>query len=244
MVLAERGSQPARGSLAELGRPDARARRGRGADRRARARARLLRAARGGGRRRRRPRPASIRPAATSPRSTPSPSTRRRARDFDDAVSAAPDGRRHPRSGSTSPTSPRTCGPAAARRRGASAARPASTCPARSSRCCPGRSRGDACSLAPGVERLAVTVEIVLVGGRRAALGQLLPQPDPLRRAARLRPARRVFAGPRAAAGADRGAARSRPRAPPRRSPSAAPASALEVEQRPSPSSSSTPTAT
>ena len=58
----------------------------------------------------------------------------------------------------------------------------------------------EACSLAPGVERLAVTAEIVLGGRRRAALGELLSQPDPLRRPSRLRPARRVLRGRRRAA--------------------------------------------
>ena len=49
----------------------------------------------------------------------------------------------------------------------------------------------------PGVERLAVTAEIVLDGDGRGALGELLPQPDPLRRPPRLRPARRDLRRPR-----------------------------------------------
>ena len=96
-----------------------------------------------------------------------------------------------------------------------------------------------ACSLSPGVERLAVTAEIELDPAASRA-DPLLPQPHPLRRAPRLRPAR-----PRSST-----AARSRPRRSPNRSPrpatsprrwastAAPPAS---TSNRPSRSSSSTP---
>ena len=56
----------------------------------------------------------------------------------------------------------------------------------------------DACSLNPGVERLAVTAEIELDGDGRAPLGELLPLADPLRRAARLRRPRPDLRRPRA----------------------------------------------
>ena len=70
-----------------------------------------------------------------------------------------------PGSGSTSPTSPPTSNRArcSTRRRGGAATAP--TSPARSSRCCRTRSRSEACSLAPGVERLAVTTEVELGPG-------------------------------------------------------------------------------
>ena len=58
----------------------------------------------------------------------------------------------------------------------------------------------EACSLAPGVERLAVTAEIELGPGGRPRQRELLPQPHPLRRAARLRRARRRLRRPRAEA--------------------------------------------
>ena len=54
-----------------------------------------------------------------------------------------------------------------------------------------------ACSLSPGVERLAVTAEIELAGDGSVAGGELLPQPDPLRRPPRLRRARRDLRRPR-----------------------------------------------
>ena len=50
-----------------------------------------------------------------------------------------------------------------------------------------------------------------LGAGGEAALGELLPQPDPLRRAARLRPARPSLRRPRAPPRRGRGAARARP---------------------------------
>ena len=85
------------------------------------------------------------------------------ARDFDDAISAEErDGGRAGACGCTSPTSPRTCGRARAWTARPTAARRASTSPARSSRCCPRRSRTGACSLVPGEDRLAVTVELEL----------------------------------------------------------------------------------
>ncbi len=73
-----------------------------------------------------------------------------------------------------------------------------------------------ACSLAPGVDRLAVTAEMEIGDDSRGALGSLLPQPDPLRRPARLRPARRDLRRPREARPATspspwRSPARSRP---------------------------------
>ena len=87
----------------------------------------------------------------------------------------------------------------------------------------------DACSLAPGVERLAVTAEIELAPDGDAALRQLLPQPDPLRRPARLRPARRV-SSPAARGRRQRRRRRSRSRAAPRRRcATAAGEAALEV---------------
>ena len=101
-----------------------------------------------------------------------------------------------------------------------------------------------ACTLSPGVERLAVTAEIELDADGAAEPHHLLPQPDPLRRAARLRPARPRLRRPRGAArrtlaeplrrGARRRRARSaRVAAPPR-----------STSNRPSRSSSSTPRAT
>ena len=55
----------------------------------------------------------------------------------------------------------------------------------------------DACSLAPGVERLAVTTEIELDEKGVPHGRVLLPQQDPLRRPARLRPTRSRLLRPR-----------------------------------------------
>ena len=54
----------------------------------------------------------------------------------------------------------------ARRPRGAPPRAPASTSPARSSRCCPRRSPTGACSLVPGQDRLAVTVELEFEGAK------------------------------------------------------------------------------
>ena len=86
-----------------------------------------------------------------------------------------------------------------------------------------------ACSLAPGVERLAVTAEIVARRRRRGALGELLSQPDPLRPPPRLRRARSHLRRRRARRRRDRGAARARPPRSRRRCASGAPAAALEI---------------
>ncbi len=87
------------------------------------------------------------------------------ARDFDDAVSAQREGdgvrlwihiadvAAHVRPGSPLDLEARRRGPTAP------------TSPARSSRCCRSALSDDACSLAPGVERLAVTAEIELGAG-------------------------------------------------------------------------------
>ena len=57
----------------------------------------------------------------------------------------------------------------------------------------------EACSLAPGVERLAVTAEIELGPAGTPACRELLSQPHPLRRPPRLRPARPGLRRPRRA---------------------------------------------
>ena len=82
--------------------------------------------------------------------------------------------------GCTSPTSPPTCPRArswTARRAGAP---PACTCPGRSSRCCPQALSNDACSLVPGADRPAVTVELELHGASvaRAAFYRSLIRSD------------------------------------------------------------------
>ncbi len=61
---------------------------------------------------------------------------------------------------------------------------------ARSSRCCPRSLSAGECSLSPGVERLRRHRRDRPRRERGARLGELLPQPDPLRRASRLRRAR------------------------------------------------------
>ena len=166
MALVELGRR-ARARIVASSAPPTRPRRGRGAARRPRARARLRARARGGGREAAaaaaEPRPGRARDLTALPTFTVDPAS---ARDFDDAVSAERDGdgirlwihiadvAAHVRPGS------------GARARGAARARPAPTSRARSSRCCRRRSR-DACSLAPGVERLAVTAEIELAATAR-----------------------------------------------------------------------------
>ena len=79
--------------------------------------------------------------------------------------------------------------------------------------------------------------------GDGAAPGALLPQPDPLRRAARLRRAGRDLRRPPPAAGRGGRTARRRPRGRRRRSASTA-APAASTSNPSSPSSASTPTAT
>ena len=82
----------------------------------------------------------------------------------------------------------------------------------------PGSLSSEACSLKPGVERLAVTAEIELSATRRGEVGELLPLADPLRRATRLRP-HRSRSSPARSALPIRSRGRSRPRAqPPQRS--------------------------
>ena len=93
--------------------------------------------------------------------------------------------RRGPAPGSTSPTCryvvPGGLLDAEAERRGTSAYVPGAVEPM-----LPHALSSEACSLMPGVERRAVTVEVDLAG--RAAAGRLvLPQPDPLGRAPRIR---------------------------------------------------------
>ena len=68
--------------------------------------------------------------------------------------------------GCTSPTCRRTSGRARCSTARPTGAGPASTSPARSSRCFPRRFPARACSLVPGQDRLAVTVELVLDGAR------------------------------------------------------------------------------
>ena len=123
----------------------------------------------------------------------------------------------------------RRVGPRAAGRRagrgGPPARRPAPTCPGTVEPMLPQRcSATKRAAWLPGVDRLAVTAEIVLDGERRAAVGELLSEPHPLGRASRLRPAGRDLRGPRArppAAVADAAwASRAERR---RRSPRAAP---------------------
>ena len=183
---------------------------------------RLPRRARGRGaaRRREAAERARRRRAATSPRSRPSPSTR--PPPATSTTPSPPSARATaPGSGSTSPTSPPTCGPGSpldleARRRANSTYVPGAVEPM-----LPHALSSDACSLAPGVERLAVTAEIELGPGAEPRSDALLPQPHPLRRPPRLRPARRDLRRPGAAAGGGRRTARRRPRG--RRRPRRAP---------------------
>ena len=164
------------------------------------------------------------------------------ARDFDDAVSASADGdgirlwihiadvAAHVRPG--------TALDEEAERRANSVYVPATVEPM-----LPLALSSGACSLSPGDDRLAVTVETVVGPDGRPGASELLPQPDPLRPAPRLRRSRRDLRRARDPAGGDRRAAAARPaggrgapraRAPARRSRS----------PPTSPSSSSTPTAT
>ena len=149
-----------------------------------------------------------------------------------------------PASGSTSPTSPPTCGRArrsTARRGGAANS---TYVPGAVEPMLPHALSSEACSLAPGVERLAVTAEIELGPAMEPRASALLPQPHPLRRPPRLRPARRDLRRPR------RG---RRPRSPnrwrrrarsPRRSASTAAPTSLDVESRRARVPASTPPAT
>ena len=187
---SSRGMSP-RGARGGAGRAEERPRRGRGAAARGARPARLPRRARGRG--------AGAPPSAAEARSAP-------RRDLTDAADL------HRRPGDRARLRRRRLGPARGRRRPALdphrrrrrprrpglAARPRGA-PARQQHLRPGHGRADAaaraeqdaCSLAPGVERLAVTAEIELGAGGAAGAAQLLPQPDPLRRPPRLRPARR-----------------------------------------------------
>ena len=188
-----------------------------------------------------RPRSAPCR-AAISSSCRPSPSTRRRR-----ATSTTPS-RRAARgtasgSGSTSPTSPPTSSPArrwTSRRGGAANSTYA---PGTVEPMLPHALSEDACSLAPGVERLAVTAEVELGGAGSAGRGGFYR--SRIRSDARLDYDQLdlVFAGRGGAAGAGR---RSRSRSPgrwPRRSASAA-ARPASTSSPSSPSSASTPAAT
>ena len=133
------------------------------------------------------------------------------ARDFDDAVSAAPDGdgirlwihiadvAAHVRPGSRLDDE--------AERRATSVYVPGTVEPM-----LPAVLSDEACSLAPGGRPAGGDGGDPARGRRGGALRALLPQPGPLRRAPLLRPARRVLRRSRAAPRADRGPAR--PRAP------------------------------
>ena len=150
---------------------------------------------RGAGCRRPRPRGASGRTARPDRARRPSPLIPATARDFDDAVSARPrTGRRPALDPHRRRVGPRPAGRRAGRR-GASARHQHLRARRGRADASAGLLSDDACSLAPGVERLAVTAEIVLGGERRAAVGELLSEPHPLGRAPRLRPAGRVLRG-------------------------------------------------
>ena len=152
------------------------------------------------------------------------------ARDFDDAVSAEPDGdgvrlwihiadvSAHVRPGTALDAEAARADDQRLRAR------------AWSSRCCRARSRTRPAASCPGVDRLAVTAEIRLDAAGAPALGRLLPQPHPLGRAARLRPARRDLRRPGGGAG---GRWRSRSRWPGAAAAALAerrPVGALEIE--------------
>ena len=119
-----------------------RARRARGADARPRAAAALRPGGRARGARRRRAAAARRRRAAARPRATCRPSRSTRRRRATSTTRSPPSGSTTARSasGSTSPTSPRTCRPARSSTARPTAAARASTSPARSSRCCRRRS--------------------------------------------------------------------------------------------------------
>ena len=220
--------------------PRRRPRRHRGADARSRpaalvpGRGRARRRGRAAARRRpprphRRWRPS---PSTPSPRATST--TRSRARRSATSTGA---------SGCTSPTSRPTCGPAARSTARPTGARPRSTCPGAVEPMLPEALSNDACSLRPGVERLAVTVELELRGARDGQ-GVLLPLADPLRRAPGLRPRRphlRRRRRPRRSRGRSRWRRRARRQ---RRSRRAARAAARWPSSRSSPSSPSTAAAT
>ena len=101
----------------------------------------------------------------------------------------------------------------------------------------------DACSLSPGAERLAVTAEIELGADAEPHGDALLPQPDPLRRAPRLRPARRDLRRPRARR-PRRSPNRSRRPATPRPGSASSAARPASTSNPPSRSSASTAAAT
>ena len=99
--------------------------------------------------------------------------------------------------GSTSPTCRRTCARGRWSTARPTAAAPACTCRARSSRCCPTALSNDACSLVPGQDRLAVTVEMVFDGDsvKRASFYRSLIRSDERLEYGQVD---RVFAGERA----------------------------------------------
>ena len=181
------------------------------------------------------------RPRSTSP---PSPSTRRRARDFDDAVSAETRGRRH---AALDPHRRRRRPRAArwrARRRGAVGAPTSTYVPGAVEPMLPRGAERRRLQPRPGGGAARGDRRDRARRRRRAALGELLPQPDPLRRPPRLRPARRDLRRPRAAAA---GRSPSRWRLARRAAAALAArraASGRSRSSRSSPSSASTPTAT
>ena len=124
--------------------------------------------------------------AATSPSCPRSRSTRRRRRTSTtpcrSSATATSCG-----STCTSPTSRRSCGPARRSTPRPSAAGTACTCPAPWSRCCPRALSNEACSLVPGAPAADRDGRDAARPRRAGAQHVLLPQHDPLRRAARLR---------------------------------------------------------
>ena len=216
-----------------------RARRARGADARPRV-APPLPERRRATRRARPSSPAAAARAATSASCRPSRSTRRPRKDFDDAISAEELGDGAHALWVHIADVARTCGPATpldreAYRRATSVYVPGAVEPM-----LPEALSNDACSLVPGADRLAVTAEIEL--RRRASRqGDLLPLADPLRRAARLRPAS-TRSSPAARRRRSRGPSRwrSRARSPPRCDERAARRGPALASSPPSPSSAST----
>ena len=118
-----------------------------------------------------RPSAATSPTAATCATCRRSRSTPRRARDFDDAISAEErDGGAAGACGCTSPTSARTCGRARALDREACRRATSVYVPGAVEPMLPEALSSDACSLVPREDRLAVTVE--LEGSRRAGRAQ------------------------------------------------------------------------